>query len=278
MDTKRVAISYDCDIEVEFMKDVKRPKKRNRQKFLESEESNFEEIKKPKKAKNVVINRKTFLDSEEDDIDEIEFFKDLKPILESEESDFEEIEDINAFVGKALENVKKPKKPRNVGNNRKNFSESERHNLDLDCQVDINRNLKSKSKKSAKSKTTYGEEELLELFLDINLERAFELKHETSIIQPRFEVPQKYQKVPKVYLPDFNDSEEPSSTTSLSNGSTFDESEKTCNVIIPDVIAPELELDPECENIHIQFDDNVNVEYIHSWKSSILEEIMERYD
>ena len=261
MDTKRVAISYDCDIEVEFMKDVKRPKKRNRQKFLESEESNFEEIKKPKKAKNVVINRKNFLDSEDDDTDEIEF-KDLKPILESEESDFEEIED-----------VKKPKKPRNVGNNRKNFLESERHNLDLDCQVDINRNLKSKSKKSAKSKTTYGEEELLELFLDINLERAFELKHETSIIQPRFEVPQKYQKVPKVYLPDFNDSEETSSTTSLSNGSTFDESEKTCNVIIP-----ELELDPECENIHIQFDENVNVEYIHSWKSSILEEIMERYD
>ena len=272
MDTKRVAISYDCDIEVEFMKDVKRPKKRNRQKFLESEESNFEEIKRPKKAKNVVINRKNFLDSEDsedNDIDEIEF-KDLKPILESEESDFEEIEDI-----------KKPKKPRNVGNNRKNFSESERHNLDLDCQVDINRNLKSKSKKSAKSKTTYGEEELLELFLDINLERAFELKHETSIIQPRFEVPQKYQKVPKVYLYNSNDSEETSSTTSLSNGSTFDESEKTCNVIIPDVIAPELpelELDPECENIHIQFDENVNVEYIHSWKSSILEEIMERYD
>ena len=259
MDTKRVAISYDCDIEVEFMKDVKRPKKRNRQKFLESEESNFEEIKKPKKAKNVVINRKTFLDSEDDDIDEIEF-KDLKPILESEESDFEEIED-----------VKKPKKPRNVGNNRKNFLESERHNLDLDCQVDINRNLKSKSKKSAKSKTTYGEEELLELFLDINLERAFELKHERSIIQPRFEIPLKIPKVakiPKVFLDDSDDSEETSSSTSLSN-----ESKKNCNVIIP-----ELELDPECENIHIQFDENVNVEYIHSWKSSILEEIMERYD
>ena len=257
MDTKRVAISYDCDIEVEFMKDVKRPKKRNRQKNLESEESNFEEIKKPKKAKNVVINRKNFLGSEDSDLEEI------KPIWESEESDFEEIEDVKK--------PKKPKKPRNVGNNRKNFSKSERHNLDLDCQVDINRNLKSKSKKSAKSKTTYGEEELLELFLDIDLERAFELKHETSIIQPRFEIPQKIPKIakiPKVFLDDSDDSEETSSSTSLSN-----ESKKNCNVIIP-----ELELDPECENIHIKFDENVNVEYIHSWKSSILEEIMERYD
>lgn len=195
----------------------------------------------------------------------------FKVVAVTYDSDVEEIEDVKG--------PRRPKKRGNVGTARKNSLIAKRQLLD--CQIDINLNFESKVKKSAKSKTTYEEEEL---FVDLDLiESTFELKFETSVIKPRFEVqlPQKPQKpqVPIVSVDDFDDSNdsddsEEASTTLLSNESSLDESQKTCNVIIPNIIAPNDEL----ENVHILFDENVNVEYIHSWKSGILEEIMERYD